>query len=164
MARNAGNVSIWWRHLGTVRRRGFCRMMTTLTPVPLAWKHFPDYWPFVRGMDQWIPLTKNQSCGLWGCLCIIINKLLKKQSSCRLSATSRHTCDVTVKVFMKTSSNETFSALLALCEWNPRVTGGFPSQRPVTQSFGVFSDLRLKKRLIETPQIWDAIALIMTSL
>ena len=25
-----------------------------------------------------------------------------------------------------------FSALLALCEGNPPVTGGFPSQRPVT--------------------------------
>ena len=26
---------------------------------------------------------------------------------------------------------EKFSALLALCEGNPSVTGGFPSQRPV---------------------------------
>ena len=42
---------------------------------------------------------------------------------------------------------ETFSALLALCERNPPVTGGFPSQRPVTRSFGVFFDLRLYKRL-----------------
>ena len=30
---------------------------------------------------------------------------------------------------------ETFFALLALCEGNPPVTGGFPSQRPVTRSF-----------------------------
>ena len=30
------------------------------------------------------------------------------------------------------------SAFLALCEGNPPVTGGFPSQRPVTQSFNVF--------------------------
>ena len=35
----------------------------------------------------------------------------------------------------------------ALCEGNPPVTGGFPSQRPVTRSFGVFFDLRLNKRL-----------------
>ena len=42
---------------------------------------------------------------------------------------------------------ETFSALLALCERNPPLTGGFPSQRPVTQSFGVFFDLRMNKRL-----------------
>ena len=41
---------------------------------------------------------------------------------------------------------ETFSALLALCEGNPLVTGELPSQRPVAQSFGVFLDLRLNKR------------------
>ena len=39
---------------------------------------------------------------------------------------------------MMTSSMETFSALLALCAGNTTVTGAFPSQRPVTQSFGVF--------------------------
>ena len=50
---------------------------------------------------------------------------------------------------MMTSSNcpETFSTLLVLCEGNPPVTGGFPSQRPVTRSFDVFFDLRLNKRL-----------------
>ena len=33
---------------------------------------------------------------------------------------------------------EAFSALLALCVGNSPVTGEFPSQRPVTRSFGVF--------------------------
>ena len=33
---------------------------------------------------------------------------------------------------------KTFSAVLALCEGNPLVNDGFPSQRPVTQSFDVF--------------------------
>ena len=42
---------------------------------------------------------------------------------------------------------DTFSPLLALCEGNPLVTGGFPSQRPVTWSFDVFFDLRFNKRL-----------------
>ena len=42
---------------------------------------------------------------------------------------------------------EAFSALLALCEGNPTVTGEFPLQRPVTRVFNVFFDLRLKKRL-----------------
>ena len=42
---------------------------------------------------------------------------------------------------------ETFSALLALCEGHPSVTGGFSSQRPVTRSFDVFLDLRVNKRL-----------------
>ena len=35
---------------------------------------------------------------------------------------------------------ETFAALLILCAGNSLVTGEFPSQRPVTQSFGVFFD------------------------
>ena len=38
---------------------------------------------------------------------------------------------------------ETISALLALGEGNPPVTGGFSSQMPVTRSFGVFFDVRL---------------------
>ena len=33
---------------------------------------------------------------------------------------------------------ETFSALLAICAGNSPVTGEFPAQRPVTQSFDVF--------------------------
>ena len=42
---------------------------------------------------------------------------------------------------------EICSALLALCAGNSQVTGEFPSQRPVTQSFDVFFYLRLTKRL-----------------
>ena len=41
---------------------------------------------------------------------------------------------------------ETFSALLAICEGNSPVAGEFPTQKPVTQSFDVFFDLRLNKR------------------
>ena len=41
----------------------------------------------------------------------------------------------------------TFSALLAICAGNSPVPGEFPTQRPVTRSFDVFFDLRLKKRL-----------------
>ena len=44
---------------------------------------------------------------------------------------------------------ETFSASLALCEGNPPVTGGLPSQRPMTWGFDVFFDLRLNTRLIK---------------
>ena len=42
---------------------------------------------------------------------------------------------------------ETFFALLALCAGNSPVTGDIPSQRSVKQSFDVFFDLRLNKRL-----------------
>ena len=62
---------------------------------------------------------------------------------------------------------ETFSALLALCAGNSLVTCKFPSQRPITQSFNVLLDLlprTMVEQTIETPVIWDAITLIMTSL
>ena len=47
---------------------------------------------------------------------------------------------------------KTVSALLVLYEGNPQVTGGFPSQRPVTRSFDGFFDVRLNKRLGK--QLW----------
>ena len=49
---------------------------------------------------------------------------------------------------------ETFSALLALCVGNSSVTDEFPAQRPVTQSFDVFFDLRLNKRLSKQSWGW----------
>ena len=49
---------------------------------------------------------------------------------------------------------ETFSALLALCVGNSPVPGEFPSQRPVTRSFGVFFDLRLNKHLSKQSWGW----------
>ena len=57
---------------------------------------------------------------------------------------------------------ETFSALLALCAGDSPVTGEFPPQSPVTRGFDVFFDLRLN--WVDNRVIWDAIALIMTSL
>ena len=49
---------------------------------------------------------------------------------------------------------EAFSALLALCAGNSTVTGEFPSQRPVTQSFDIFFDLRLNKPLSKQSRGW----------
>ena len=61
---------------------------------------------------------------------------------------------------------ETFPAFLALCEGNPPVTCGFPSQRPVTQSFDVFlcAPEQMAEQTVDMLVIWDAMALIMTSL
>ena len=42
---------------------------------------------------------------------------------------------------------ETFSTLLAFCVGNSPVTGKFPSQRPMTQSFDAFFDMHLNKHL-----------------
>ena len=49
---------------------------------------------------------------------------------------------------------ETFSALLAMCAGNSSVSGEIPAQRPVTQSFDVFFDLRLNKRLSKQSWGW----------
>ena len=50
---------------------------------------------------------------------------------------------------------ETFSALLAICAVNSPVTGEFPAQRPVTRSFGVFFDLRLKNGWVNNGEAGD---------
>ena len=47
---------------------------------------------------------------------------------------------------------EIFSALLAICAGNSPVTGEFPPQRSVKQSFDVFFDIRLNKWL--SKQLW----------
>ena len=49
---------------------------------------------------------------------------------------------------------ETFPTLLALCEGNPLISSGFPSQRPVTRSFDVFFDLRLNEGLSKQSIRW----------
>ena len=49
---------------------------------------------------------------------------------------------------------EAFSALLAFCVGNSPVTGEFPAQRPVTQSFDVFFDLCLNKQLSKQSWGW----------
>ena len=61
---------------------------------------------------------------------------------------------------------EIFSALLALCEGNSSVTGDSPSQRQtMTRSFDFSSaPEQTAEQTIETQVIWDALALIMTSL
>ena len=49
---------------------------------------------------------------------------------------------------------ETFSALLVICAGKSPVPGEFPAQRPVTRSFEVLFDLRLKKRLSKQSWGW----------
>ena len=51
---------------------------------------------------------------------------------------------------MMTSSNGTFSALLVICEGNPSITGGFPSQRPVTQNTCFLSSEQTVEQTLDT--------------
>ena len=50
---------------------------------------------------------------------------------------------------------ETFSTLLAICAGNSPVTGEFSTQRPVTQSFDVFFDLRLNRIRVNSCEAGD---------
>ena len=49
---------------------------------------------------------------------------------------------------------ETFSAFLAICAGNSPTTGEIPAQKPVTQNFDVFVDLRLDERLSKQSWGW----------
>ena len=82
-------------------------------------KHFPRYWPFVRVIHR-SPVDFRHK-GQW-------------RGALTFSLTF---ADQTVEEHQW----ETFSALLALCEGNPPVTSGLPSQRLMARSFDVFYDL-----------------------
>ena len=74
---------------------------------------------------------------------------------------------VLYKCVMKTSLNGNISALLALCEENPPVTGGFPSLRAHNSELWCFIWSAPDQTVEETSEallIWDTIALIMTLL
>ena len=56
--------------------------------------------------------------------------------------------------FMITSSNGNILHVTGPLWGNPLVTGGFPSQGPVTWSFDVFCDVRIKKWLSKLSRCW----------
>ena len=128
-------------------------------------KHFPRYWPFVRGIHRY-PVNSPHK-GQWrGALmfslnCVWINGWVNNREASDLRRNRAHYEITVMMIFGRLNWNqwlpekcrttwwremETFSALLALCEGNPPATGGFPSQRPATRRFGVFFDRRSNKR------------------
>ena len=50
---------------------------------------------------------------------------------------------------------EAFSALLTICARNSPCTGEFPAQRPVTRSFDILFDLRLKNGWVNNHEAGD---------
>ena len=54
--------------------------------------------------------------------------------------------------YMMTSPNGSIFRVTGPLWGEPPVTGGFPSQRPVTQSFGIFFDRRVNERLSKQPR------------
>ena len=80
---------------------------------------------------------------LWSYL--MYKQIIRISISRVVFAWDRFCCYFTPSWFMMTPSNGEFSALPAICAGNSPVTGEFSSQMPVTLSFDIFFDLRLKK-------------------
>ena len=58
----------------TISRRGWAEIDGFQDDV-IKWKHFPRYWPFVRGGQRWIPRAKASDTELWcfSLICACIN-------------------------------------------------------------------------------------------
>ena len=94
----------------------------------IKWKHFPRYWPFVRGIHGSPGNSPHK--GQWrgdlmlSLICALNKRLTKLASGCWLKSPAgplwRHS---------NGHEMEMLSALLALCEVRPIVTSGFPHKR-----------------------------------
>ena len=110
--------------------------------------------------EQVVPATRR-SMGQTGMYSVYsyAHQLSAVRPACYLCPCTRvHTEYVMIReelgrIIMMTSSNRNIASL-ALCAGNSPVTGEFPSQRPVTRSFDVFFDQRLKKRLTKRSWAW----------
>ena len=107
----------------------------------IKWKHFPRNWPFVRGIHR-SPVNsphKGQWRGalMFTLICARINVWANNGEAGYLR---RHLAHYDVIVMFKaqfhqpmlSSCMETFFILLAVCDWNPPITGG-----PLKRNFGV---------------------------
>ena len=106
----------------------------------MIWTHFPHHWPYMKGIHRSGGSTSQKP---------VIRKAFPCAVSCECSSEKL----LHPPQSRRRHQMETFSTLLALCVRNSSVTSEFPAQRPVTQSFDVFFDLHLNKRL--SKQSWD---------
>ena len=124
--------STWWRH----QMEMFSALLALCTgnsPVPVNSPH----------KGQW------RGALMFSFICVWINDWVNNHEAGDLRRHRGH-YDVNVMKCMCTTGltlfswwrhqKETFSALLVLCEGNPPVNDGFPSQRPVTRSFYIIFD------------------------
>ena len=99
-------------------------------------------------------------CRLWSCTIKNVNCVTRYQTIIRTSMRTvlniKQICSIKYAFCLAwwRHEMETFSALLALCAGNSPVTGEFPTQRPETQSFDIFLDLRLNKPLSKQSWGW----------
>ena len=93
--------------------------------------------------DRWIPFTKTSDAELW---CF---RLMTSSCNDHFLQVFYRAMTINATAYIATNNTmqkwpwwrhqiEIFFALLALCEGNPPVTGGFPSQRPVTRSLFLY--------------------------
>ena len=114
-------------------------------------------WYCIQHFSNWHKIKKqNLYSHPWVSygVCVVSNLLQIDHN-----VTAPHYCNIAADCRQWISSwrhhpMETFSALLALCVGNSPVIDEFPSQRPVTQSFDVFFDLGLNKRLTKQLYSW----------
>ena len=133
------------------------------------WTHEQSW--SIKWMDRWMdgwtrpfytpiptPLVSNKNCEshfhlaikIFYVMIVKINGftvLVKNKSEAIIHPSSIETSSFIASKLFKSwwhHEMETFSALLALYAGNSTVSGEFPSQRPVMQSFHVFFDLHLE--------------------
>ena len=95
----------------------------------IKWKHFPRYWPFVRGIHR--SPVKALRKGQWrGALMF---SLIYAWTN-GISNHRRFDC-VLNRLFRRRSMKTWKIHVTGLCEGNSPVTGEFPAQRPVTRIF-----------------------------
>ena len=135
---------------GAVRHIGHLVKQVELTDYVLTSVCDDDKWSVYRG--HWPNRTMTVYIYIY--ITYMFKMVLRMTMLLFLWLFIRQDNSVGWKFDMMTSWNATFSALLALC---PPVIGGFPSQRPVTQSIDVFLGLnkrlstRSRRRWFDTP-------------
>ena len=164
-----------WNHLGTCCACTECHPQTVLTHC--CWLRRTatqlDLSREIRGSIYWFAhQTHVDNWGMDECemckngdevgerkITICISTNIQSASFCfcllwlKLCLT-KYLCSLTLITTWWRHQMETFSALLAICAEKSPVTGEFSTQRPVTRSFDVFSDLRLNKRLSKHSRGW----------
>ena len=121
----------------------------------IKWQHFPRYWPFVRGIHR--SSVNSPQKGQWrGALMFTlisawINGGVNNREAGDLRRHRAH-YDVTVMSLdwfnpWWRHAMETVYSLLTLCEGNPPITDGFPSQRVVNAGSEIFFAVSVNKRL-----------------
>ena len=118
------------------------------------WRHLPRYWPFVRGI-HWSPMNSPHK-GQWRralvfyLICAWINAWVNNRAAGDLRRHRAHH-DVIVMDPLLAFALVAIISLLALCDGNQPVAGGFPSHRPEIRSFDVLLNKHSGCRQSEMP-------------